>query len=121
MARNDSEAARAQLRIVGRVQGVYFRASACQEGQSLGLAGWVRNCPDGSVEIVAEGTRANLEQLIAWCHRGPPGARVMGSLSGISALTSRAQHAAPLRSLLILESEREPVNFSLRNPVTRTE
>lgn len=76
MARNDSEAARAQLRIVGRVQGVYFRASACQEAQSLGLAGWVRNCPDGSVELVAEGTRDNLGQLIAWCHRGPPGARV---------------------------------------------
>jgi len=76
MGRNDSEAIRAQLKIVGRVQGVYFRASACQEAQSLGLAGWVRNCPDGSVELVAEGTRDNLEQLIAWCHRGPPGARV---------------------------------------------
>ena len=76
MGRNDSEAIRAQLKIVGRVQGVYFRASACQEAQSLGLAGWVRNCPDGSVELVAEGTRDNLEQLIAWCRRGPPGARV---------------------------------------------
>jgi acylphosphatase len=76
MARNDPDATRAQLKIVGRVQGVYFRASACQEAQSLGLAGWVRNCSDGSVEIVAEGTRDNLEQLIAWCHRGPRGARV---------------------------------------------
>lgn len=71
-----SEMARAHLKISGRVQGVYYRASALQEAQRLGLTGWVRNCPDGSVEAVAEGPRDKIESLIAWCKSGPPGARV---------------------------------------------
>jgi acylphosphatase len=71
-----SETARVHLKIAGRVQGVYFRASALQEAQSLGLTGWVMNCLDGSVEAIAEGARARLEELIAWCRRGPSGARV---------------------------------------------
>jgi acylphosphatase len=62
--------------IRGRVQGVYFRASTVYEAQNLGLTGWVRNCPDGSVEAVAEGTREKLDELIAWCKKGPSGARV---------------------------------------------
>ena len=68
--------ARVHLTIRGRVQGVYYRASMLQEAQHLGLKGWVRNCPDGSVEAVAEGTREKLEKLISWCWKGPPGARV---------------------------------------------
>jgi acylphosphatase len=71
-----SETARVHLKIAGRVQGVYFRASALQEAQSLGLTGWVTNCLDGSVEAIAEGARAKLEELITWCRRGPSGARV---------------------------------------------
>ncbi|MGH7823697.1 MAG: acylphosphatase [Candidatus Binatia bacterium] len=67
---------RVHLQVEGRVQGVYFRASAAQQAQRLGLTGWVMNCPDGSVEIVAEGARAKLEELVAWCQQGPPGARV---------------------------------------------
>ena len=70
--------ARVYLRILGRVQGVYYRASALQEAQKLGLTGWVRNCPDGSVEAVAEGPRDKIDGLIAWCKNGPPGARVTG-------------------------------------------
>jgi acylphosphatase len=73
---NSSETARVRLKIAGRVQGVYFRASALQEAQKLGLMGWVMNCPDGSVEAVAEGARVKIEELIAWCRRGPSGARV---------------------------------------------
>jgi acylphosphatase len=76
MAVNASDTNRARVKIAGRVQGVYFRASACQEAQSLGITGWVRNCSDGSVELVAEGAREKLDQLIAWCHRGPVGALV---------------------------------------------
>jgi acylphosphatase len=68
--------ARARLRIRGRVQGVYYRASMVREAQNRGLTGWVRNGDDGSVEAVAEGTRADVESLIAWSHRGPAGARV---------------------------------------------
>ena len=76
MAASASEPTRARITAAGRVQGVYFRASACQQAQSLGITGWVRNCSDGSVELLAEGARDKLEQLIAWCHRGPTGARV---------------------------------------------
>ena len=64
------------LKIIGRVQGVYYRASTVQQAANLGLTGWVRNCDDGSVEAVAEGPRAKVEELIAWCRVGPPGARV---------------------------------------------
>jgi acylphosphatase len=67
---------RARVKITGRVQGVYYRASMLQEAQKHGLTGWVTNCPDGSVEAVAEGARDKIEQLIAWCKSGPPGARV---------------------------------------------
>lgn len=68
--------ARVQLKIHGRVQGVYYRAATVQEAQKLRLTGWVMNCPDGSVEAVAEGAREKLEELIAWCRQGPNGARV---------------------------------------------
>jgi acylphosphatase len=60
----------------GKVQGVFFRASTHEIAEELGLAGWVRNCPDGSVELQAEGDRAQLEELIAWCRNGPPSAKV---------------------------------------------
>jgi acylphosphatase len=70
------ERARVQLRVTGLVQGVYFRANTAGEARSLGLTGWVRNVPDGSVEAVAEGPRVQLEALVAWCRKGPPAARV---------------------------------------------
>jgi len=70
--------ARARARVRGLVQGVFYRASTCECAQRLGLAGWVRNCPDGSVELEAEGPRARIEELIDWCRRGPSGARVTG-------------------------------------------
>lgn len=64
------------MRIVGFVQGVYFRATTRQQACQLSLTGWVRNCPDGSVEVVAEGEREPLDSLVAWCHQGPLGAEV---------------------------------------------
>ena len=72
-----TERTRVRLKIAGRVQGVYYRASTAQQAQGLGLTGWVMNRPDGSVEAVAEGARHKLEELIAWCREGPPGARVL--------------------------------------------
>ncbi len=69
-------AARVELRIVGRVQGVFYRASARAKARELGLAGHARNLHDGAVEIVAEGEEASLERLVAWCRVGPPTARV---------------------------------------------
>ncbi len=62
----------------GRVQGVWFRASTREEAQRLGLNGEVRNRPDGTVEVWAEGEPAAVEQLIAWCGHGPPLAEVVG-------------------------------------------
>ena len=70
------DAARVHLRISGRVQGVYFRASAVEQARRLGLTGWVMNCPDSSVEVIAEGARERLEKFISWCGSGPPGAQV---------------------------------------------
>ena len=65
-----------QIRIEGRVQGVGFRAWTVAEAAALGLAGWVRNEPDGSVLVLAAGPEARVSELIAELHRGPPAARV---------------------------------------------
>lgn len=67
---------RAHVRVRGSVQGVFFRVEARDRARSLGLAGWVRNEPDGAVEAVFEGERERVESLIEWCRRGPAGARV---------------------------------------------
>lgn len=64
------------LVVVGRVQGVAFRARAVLEATRLGLSGWVRNRMDGSVEAHAEGEPESVEAFVAWCHRGPSMARV---------------------------------------------
>ena len=60
----------------GRVQGVNYRAFASRNAARLGLVGYVRNLPDGSVEICAEGNRKQLEKLVEQLKAGPPGARV---------------------------------------------
>jgi acylphosphatase len=65
-----------QLRVHGRVQGVFFRASAQREAKRLGLTGWIRNRRDATVELVAEGEETGIKDLIAWAQSGPSGARV---------------------------------------------
>ena len=65
-----------QARVTGRVQGVSFRWYAREEARRLGVAGWVRNEPDGSVLVHAEGDDAALDSLVAWCRKGPSYARV---------------------------------------------
>jgi len=67
---------RVRIIVSGMVQGVFFRASTRDEAVRLGIGGWVRNQNDGSVEIVAEGTREQIEEFIDWCRTGPPDARV---------------------------------------------
>jgi len=64
------------LVISGRVQGVWFRASTREVAQRLGIIGWVRNMPDGSVETHIQGDDNAVEQMLDWCRQGPPGARV---------------------------------------------
>ena len=63
--------------ITGRVQGVYFRASTQREARRLGLTGWVRNLPDGRVEVMANGPADSIVALERWLHRGPPAAHVI--------------------------------------------
>jgi acylphosphatase len=70
------ESVRARLVVSGRVQGVYFRASARDVAQAQCLSGWVRNGYDGDVEAVVEGDEDAVHTFIAWCHDGPPGAHV---------------------------------------------
>ncbi len=65
-----------KLKISGIVQGVFFRTSTRNHASMLGLSGWVRNNPDGSVEVWAQGDREGLMELISWCRHGPPGASV---------------------------------------------
>lgn len=65
-----------RLLISGRVQGVGYRAAALHKARSLGLCGWVRNLRSGQVELCAEGPKEVLEELVEWCRRGPPAARV---------------------------------------------
>lgn len=67
---------RVRARVRGRVQGVAYRASTRAQAQRLGLAGWVRNLPDGSVELEAEGNPEGIATLLAWCAKGPAFARV---------------------------------------------
>jgi acylphosphatase len=69
-------AERLHATISGLVQGVYFRGFTETRAEQLGLTGWVRNLPNGSVEVVAEGPRPALQELLAHLRQGPPGAKV---------------------------------------------
>lgn len=68
--------ARAHVIVNGRVQGVFFRSETQDEANRRNVSGWVRNLPDGRVEAVFEGEKEEVERLIEFCRRGPPGARV---------------------------------------------
>lgn len=67
---------RLEVLVQGRVQGVFFRASAQEEALRLGLCGVVHNLPGGDVRAVFEGGEEALARMLAWCRVGPPGARV---------------------------------------------
>jgi acylphosphatase len=67
---------RRRVVVGGRVQGVWFRASAREQARLRGVAGWVRNLPDGTVEACFEGAPGDVEALVRWCAHGPEGARV---------------------------------------------
>ena len=73
---NDQKFLRAHAIIHGIVQGVFFRASTRAEARRIGVAGWVRNLPDGSVEALFEGETLKVEEILGWSHKGPCGARV---------------------------------------------
>lgn len=65
-----------RINVRGKVQGVFYRASTLQKAKTLSLKGIVKNCIDGSVEIIAEGDFENVIELIEWCKKGPAGSIV---------------------------------------------
>ena len=84
---------RAGLRAIvrGRVQGVGFRMFVVREAHRLGLAGYTRNLPDGTVEVLATGDAAKLDQLVLRLEQGPPGARVDAVVTDRSAVVPNCE------------------------------
>ncbi|HUY63033.1 MAG TPA: acylphosphatase [Acidimicrobiales bacterium] len=76
------EVVRRHVVVTGRVQGVGFRASCARRAGDLGLVGFVRNMPDGTVEAAFEGEARAVSAMVDWCHRGPGLARVDGVVVG---------------------------------------
>ena len=76
VAARDEAGVRRRLIVHGRVHGVGFRVSCAERARARGVAGWVRNRGDGTVEAVLEGSRDAVEALVAWCGDGPRGAAV---------------------------------------------
>ena len=66
-----------RVKIEGQVQGVFFRQSTQEKARELGIKGSVKHCDDASVEIIATGTKEQLDKLVAWCWEGPPKAKVI--------------------------------------------
>ena len=71
-----TEKSRAHAIIRGRVQGVFYRMETRNAANGIGVNGWVRNLPDGTVEAVFEGENEKVEAALDWCRQGPPNARV---------------------------------------------
>ena len=67
---------RIKLKIYGKVQGIFFRSSAKDKAEDLGLVGWVRNALDDAVELLAEGKPEKIKELVKWCKVGPQMAQV---------------------------------------------
>ena len=67
---------RKRVVVHGRVQGVFFRDTARRMAESRGVAGWARNTPEGTVEVVFEGDEEAVESMVRWCHEGTRGADV---------------------------------------------
>ncbi|MFH1101823.1 MAG: acylphosphatase [Methanobacteriota archaeon] len=67
---------RVHVVISGQVQGVWYRASTKEKAEELGLTGWVKNTAHGNVEAVFEGDESTVNEMIAWCRKGPPLAQV---------------------------------------------
>ena len=72
----NSDLQRAQVKVSGQVQGVFFRDSTRQKAEELGLAGWVKNLPDGQVEALFEGPSDRVSEMVRWCEEGPRHASV---------------------------------------------
>ncbi|MGH3374694.1 MAG: acylphosphatase [Actinoallomurus sp.] len=76
MAQHSGPTVRTRVVVSGLVQGVFFRDTCGREARRTGVAGWVRNRPDGAVEAVFEGAPESVDRMVTWCRRGPSRARV---------------------------------------------
>ncbi len=76
MREDDVAMIRRHVKISGRVQGVFFRDACQRKATEIGVAGWVRNAPDGTVEAIFEGEPGVIEAMCDWCCSGPEQARV---------------------------------------------
>lgn len=83
------------LLIKGKVQGVFYRASAKEVAERLGITGWVKNTEEGAVEALVTGTVPALEDFVRWCRRGPAGANV----SSVGVVDSEQHHFDGFRIL----------------------
>lgn len=72
----DDDRVRYWVRVSGRVQGVWYRESCRRQAQAMGVAGWVRNNPDGTVEAAVEGESSSVAHVLEWMRSGPPRAVV---------------------------------------------
>ncbi len=101
------------IRVVGNVQGVYFRASCCEKAQELQLCGYVKNDPDGSVFVHAEGEQDQLDELYRWCQKGPQTANVLrvevekGTVEGFQKFEIRGPSASSEVPLVVQAQEDE--------------
>jgi len=86
-----------RLIVEGEVQGVFYRRSAKEKADKLGITGTVRNLKDGKVEIIATGSSLQLEQFIQWCNQGPPRAVVTN-------ITATPLTLQPFHNFIILRS-----------------
>ncbi len=84
-----SDLAAIRVTVYGRVHGDFFRAFASRNARELGLTGYVRNVRDGTVEVVAEGERKQLEKLIGYLKVGPPAAKVEKLVTNWSAYSGK--------------------------------
>jgi len=106
-----------RVRVRGRVQGVFFRDSTRRRAAELGVLGWVRNEPDGSVAVHAEGPAAAVEALLAFLHEGPPGARVEAVEAEPAAVEGHEQFAVrgvPAGAFVVQEHLATSHHFDLR-------
>lgn len=89
---SNNELVRVRLKIVGRVQGVFYRQTTKDKAKLLGLSGWVKNDDDGAVSVEAVGPRASVDELIRWCHQGPPSSLVKDVKVSEEETTDAASH-----------------------------
>jgi acylphosphatase len=81
--------------VSGRVQGVGYRYAMTDAARAIGVAGWVRNRRDGTVEALVQGEDEQVERMLTWCQRGPPGARVTAIATDIVNVDAAIEDFAP--------------------------